>query len=308
MENSNAAQPEFQHRPSTEQKSGNKRPKPFPTWGDLLAFLGIFLLCTLISGIIVIPLLRLSDSISQQAVTFVSYLVQFSLTIGLLLFYRRSRGGEGRLLKFSFKWFNAALILWGVLLVFMIGVVIEPLLDIFPDSYLEMLNQAVGRGGWAIVTTIIVAPIMEEILFRGIILESVRSRFGTMRSILISAAIFGIIHIIPQQVINAFFVGLVLGFIYVKTESIFSVMILHAINNALAYLQTVIFGDQLLSMKEMIGNHTVYYILYGISAAVCILAIVQIARHAAKDEKSRRAGAGTLPENNITPENNVDKR
>ena len=231
------------------------------------------------------PVMKLSGSVSEQAVTFTGYMVQFVLIIVLTLAYRRSRGGSGTLLRFSMKWFNAALILWGVVLVFMIGVVIEPLLELFPDSYLEMLSNAIGRGGWAIATTVIAAPIMEEMLFRGIVLESVRSRYGSFRAIIISAAVFGLIHIIPQQVINAFLVGIVLGFIYVKTESLTSVIILHAINNALAYLQTVVFGEQELSVRELTGGGTLYWVVYGIAACICAVALIQIVRYAKRCEK-----------------------
>jgi len=274
----------------------------FPGWTDLLAFLGIFLLGTLTSSLIVIPLVRLLSSVSEQAVTFTAYAVQFAITIGLTLLYRHRRGGKGPLFRFSLKWFNAPLILWGVVLVFMIGVVIEPLLALFPDSYLELLNNSIGQGGWAVAMTVVLAPVMEETLFRGIVLESIRSRFGAFKAIMISAAVFGIIHVIPQQVINAFFVGIVLGFIYVKTESLASVIILHAINNALAYLQTVIFDDRELSIAELTGGSTLYYIVYGISAAVCILALIQIIRYAKK-------GDSRLPaENNNTSGDNVDNR
>ena len=289
---------------TTDEKSQNpetKLSKPFPSWNDLLAFLGIFLLSTLVGGLLVAPLMKLSGSVSQQAVTLVGYVVQFALAIVLAVLYRRSRGGSGTLFRFSMKWFNTALILWGVVLVFMIGVVIEPLLAIFPESYLEMLNNAVGQGGWAIATTVIAAPVMEEMLFRGIVLESVRSRFGSFRAIMISAAVFGLIHIIPQQVINAFLVGIVLGFIYVKTESLTSVIILHAINNALAYLQTVIFGGQELSVKELTGGGTLYWVIYGISAAVCAAALIQIVRYARKSNTS-------VEKDNNNVEKGVDNR
>ncbi len=262
-----------------------KQPKPFPSWSDLLAFLGIFLLGTLAGGLLIVPVLKLALSVSEQAVTFAGYMVQFVLIIVLTLVYRRSRGGSGTLFRFSIKWFNAALILWGVVLVFMIGVVIEPLLELFPDSYLEMLNNAIGRGGWAIATTVIAAPIMEEMLFRGIVLESVRSRYGSFRAIIISAAVFGLIHIIPQQVINAFLVGIVLGFVYVKTESLTSVIILHAVNNALAYLQTVVFGEQELSVRELTGGGALYWVIYGIAACICAVALIQIVRYAKKSER-----------------------
>ena len=47
--------------------------------------------------------------------------------------------------------------------------------------------------------------------FRGIVQDALTRKYGALRGVVIAAAVFGIVHLIPQQVINAFMVGSVLG-------------------------------------------------------------------------------------------------
>ncbi|MFQ8807127.1 MAG: lysostaphin resistance A-like protein [Alistipes indistinctus] len=72
----------------------------------------------------------------------------------------------------------------------------------------------------------------------------------------IAAAVFGIVHLIPQQVINAFMVGLVLGYIYYRTGSLLPVILIHCINNAISYFSWMLGGGKILSTREQLGNET----------------------------------------------------
>lgn len=85
----------------------------------------------------------------------------------------------------------------------------------------------------------ILAPIYEELLFRGIILRRFTLRWSPQKSIIISSVIFGIIHLNPINVVFAFALGCVLGYAYFKTKNIFVPMILHSFSNFLAFLQYV---------------------------------------------------------------------
>ena len=109
--------------------------------------------------------------------------------------------------------------------------VLEPLLRLMPELSLE-----VGRGFWTILSLVIFAPIFEELICRGVVLGSLRGKFGVTTAWLVSSLFFGVLHGQPVQVINATVIGLVLGYVYLATDSLWSVMILHALNNAVAYL------------------------------------------------------------------------
>ena len=109
---------------------------------------------------------------------------------------------------------------------------------------------------------------MEEVLFRGILLESVRSKYSSGRAIVVSALMFGVIHIIPQQVVNAFVIGLILGYIYVRTDSLWPVIIIHALNNAMAYVVMQWSDGANITVRSLIENDTIYAVVYGVALAV----------------------------------------
>ena len=90
---------------------------------------------------------------------------------------------------------------------------------------------------------VFIAPVCEEWLFRGIILKGLLKRRSPLKAIVWSAVIFGVIHIIPMQMISAFFLGLMIGWIYWHTRSLFHCIFIHAVNNAAAFISSIFFPD-----------------------------------------------------------------
>ena len=179
-----------------------------------------------------------------------------SITLAGILYYRRARGGSGPWARFSARGLNPALLLWAFVLMFAVGVVLEPLLRLMPELSLE-----VGRGFWTILSLVIFAPIFEELICRGVVLGSLRGKFGVTTAWLVSSLFFGVLHGQPVQVINATVIGLVLGYVYLATDSLWSVMILHALNNAVAYLALATgHGNALLI--DLVGSWTLYVLIY----------------------------------------------
>lgn len=91
-----------------------------------------------------------------------------------------------------------------------------------------------------IISTSIVAPIFEEVIYRGIILEQLNRRYGMIKAIVVSSLLFGIMHLNIEQGINGFFIGMVLGFIYIKTNSLLLSIFLHLANNSLVIISAFI--------------------------------------------------------------------
>ena len=93
---------------------------------------------------------------------------------------------------------------------------------------------------------------------------------GVLAAWLLSSAIFGIVHVHPTVVVNAFVMGLVLAFIYLRTDSLWSAIILHAVNNGIAYL-ALIAGHGNSMLIDMVGSRTLYVLLY--IAALAVFAV-----------------------------------
>lgn len=105
-----------------------------------------------------------------------------------------------------------------------------------PDTAQKALDEA---GGSLIITIVLVGvlgPIAEEIFFRGYVLPGLVKRFGIGRSLLLSSLMFGLFHIDPGAIVPTFALGLALGWVYLKTGSIWPAMFAHGLHNTVAVL------------------------------------------------------------------------
>lgn len=87
----------------------------------------------------------------------------------------------------------------------------------------------------------VIAPIFEEILLRGFVLNSFK-KYGDMTAILISSIAFAMVHMNIVQIPIGFLIGLLLGFVTIKTGNIRLAIIIHISNNLLNTLPTYLFG------------------------------------------------------------------
>lgn len=119
-------------------------------------------------------------------------------------------------------------------------------------NIMENTFMGMSRNIFGIIAIAIMAPLVEELLFRGAI-EGHMLQTGRKpkTAIFLSALIFGIIHINPAQVPFAFCIGLVFGWLYYRTGSVIPGMIGHFLNNSIA---TVIMAT---STKEEMNQKTV---------------------------------------------------
>ncbi len=84
---------------------------------------------------------------------------------------------------------------------------------------------------WLIfLVVVIVAPIVEELLFRKLMIDRI-SKYGDKLAIIVSAVAFGLFHGNFYQFFYAALLGLVLGYIYTKTGDVRYTMLMHAVIN-----------------------------------------------------------------------------
>ncbi|MGL4989833.1 MAG: lysostaphin resistance A-like protein [Sarcina sp.] len=96
----------------------------------------------------------------------------------------------------------------------------------------------------SLLMTCIYAPFIEEFLYRGLILNGMLKKYNPLIAIFISSFLFGFMHFNFFQSLNAFFISLIIGIIYLKTKSIYLCIFLHFCNNILAlFLPSFIFDN-----------------------------------------------------------------
>lgn len=82
-----------------------------------------------------------------------------------------------------------------------------------------------------------IGPLAEEYIFRGVIFKSLE-QYGLWFAVIISAVLFGFMHMNLNQMLSAMVIGLVFGFIRAKSGSILLTVILHIVNNVIAVVIT----------------------------------------------------------------------
>lgn len=97
-----------------------------------------------------------------------------------------------------------------------------------------------GSLGSRIFLLVIVAPVTEELLFRGIILRGLLKRHRPAMAIILSALLFATLHVNPWQLIPTFIIGAALGWFYWRTGSLWLCVLGHAINNGLFMIVTAV--------------------------------------------------------------------
>lgn len=158
---------------------------------------------------------------------------------------------------------------------------ISPIVSLIPlGEVLTNFQNTVKMSPSFLITTFITsityAPIVEEIICRGIVLSGLLKKFSPGLSIFISSLLFAIMHGNIHQGINAFLLALFLGYIYYRTKSIFLCIFTHFFNNAFVFLSTV--PQSIISMliKDPVLLLIVNVFLY---TALCIPILIYLYRN-----------------------------
>lgn len=120
---------------------------------------------------------------------------------------------------------------------------LEPLSSLlewmFPPSeaFREVLSGMAEGNIWLISLQVcLLAPVMEELLCRGLILRGLLQRMRPGWAIILSAFLFALMHGNLWQGVPAMLLGALLGFVYYKTGSLLLTMLMHAANNAFSLM------------------------------------------------------------------------
>jgi hypothetical protein len=80
----------------------------------------------------------------------------------------------------------------------------------------------------------VLAPLVEEIYFRGFVFAGLRQRWSWQKAALISAGLFALVHFIPTSVIPIFILGFIFALLYQVSGSIWPAILMHMLTNTLA--------------------------------------------------------------------------
>lgn len=188
-------------------------------------------------------------SISQPAKTVTIMLFVYGL-LAFLVWYFAVGKYHGRVADLGFRSFDARrgftyAILWLVIVraaVILYGMIAGVLGTLFglkpPQELVSRVPRLFGYGVWGLIVALVVgaliAPIIEEVFFRGFFYPALRRKFGVFWAILVSSLIFGIFHLNAWLFVPTFLIGIVLAYLYERENSLGPPIALHVANNLIS--------------------------------------------------------------------------
>ena len=188
------------------------------------------------------------DGTTPSLSTYISMFVGQSFLIVPVLIYLNKKGApildSLRINIISKKTASATLILsLGAMVISdEINILIEKIIPA-PESFLQLEALLTPENPISmiilIITIVILAPVGEELLFRGFLQKFLEKTWGDVtKAILISSLFFAAIHFNPYWLIQIYFLGILLGYIAWKTESVIPAIIFHVVINGSSLLFT----------------------------------------------------------------------
>ncbi len=134
------------------------------------------------------------------------------------------------------------------------------------DTFIAMSRNPIG-----ILSIALLAPILEELLFRGAIQGALHRTVKNPRvAILIASLIFGVVHMNPAQIPFAFLLGMIFGWLYYRTGSLLPGIVGHVLNNSVASVNMILYGNA--TIEEQMPSSAEMWLLAAIATVVFCLA------------------------------------
>lgn len=220
--------------------------------------------------------------------------------VGIYLVYNKIQKIDFKAinLKFNLKWHTyLIMIVVGVISLFGIQYFISIIDDLLISLGYNMASTSINPTSWgtfflSVFVLAILPAIGEELIFRGIILNGLRTRFNDIASIFISAILFALMHQNLQQLIYPFLLGSIMAWAVVRSGSLISSVIIHFTNNFLVVLLTFI--QNMTGWSVALPREWWFYLIAIVLLLLTILSIFLLDRyyfkHKSKDNIEKENG------------------
>ena len=180
-----------------------------------------------------------ADSDSRSFI-FVGTIIQDACLVGAAFFVTSDVGrptwatfGLRPFHRSAFKWMALALLTYYAMAI-LYSVIFNPPSEQLPEEL--GADEGVGLAIATGVLLIVVAPVAEEIFFRGFLYQAFRNSFGIWPGAILSGLVFGAIHLELFKLVQLAILGVILALLFERTQSLWPPIMLHAINNTLAFI------------------------------------------------------------------------
>ena len=201
----------------------------FDTWLGVLMLGGIAVLLLLLAP---------RDSRAQLAQSAIIVLLELAFLLPVVLIFVWKRISWKYLGFRKFEWktlgLGCGLLIGSYTIILIHNLILVRLgIDTQGETILRLI-QRLESPGWFFLVGILFAPFVEEIFFRGFVFQGFRQKYGWVSAMLLSALIFAAAHLDPVALIPTFVLGLVLAYLYHRSNSLWPGIILHFLVNGLS--------------------------------------------------------------------------
>ena len=153
------------------------------------------------------------------------------------------------------------------------GVLIPSAMDSYEDLA-QNFDLSTASPVLMILAVCIVGPIAEELVFRGMIFGKLRRAFSFWPAAIISGIMFGVFHMNIMQGVYASVLGVLLAYVYEKTQTIFGSIFFHIVFNASSYITDFVNSG----IQSVVPSETVYsagLILFSIFSGIIVILLAR---------------------------------
>lgn len=206
---------------------------PVVPWSVTDTWLGVGLLVILSLGMVTLLVLGVNRQYFENIGVLLLEMM-YLLPVALVLAWRRVHWRHLGFGKFTLDvmGIGCGLLLGGYVIIIAHNLLLYVLgIGTQGDQIFEIFNQ-LNSPVWFFFVGAIVAPLVEEIFFRGFLFQGFRQKYGWFPALLLSSAIFSLAHLDPVSLIPTFVLGCVLAYVYHRSNSVWPGIIFHAAINS----------------------------------------------------------------------------
>lgn len=216
-----------------------------------------------ITGIVILGMLLLSpanlilnDLIGKEASMLFYYLLAIGIPFGIVHSIRK---GKTKINSFNVSLTNKRIIpviaICSIALLFGIASPIGYLIPMPESIQKAFMTFGSQTGIFAFILMVIAAPILEELIFRGTILDGLLKVYSPVKSILVSSFLFGLVHLNPWQFVTGIVIGIFSGWVYFKTRNLLPSIIIHAAANLSGFGMRFILDVDSIMNKSLVETY-----------------------------------------------------
>jgi len=220
--------PELQQSIPTAEPTGY-----FVPWRVIDNWIGVILLALIDAALLAIVLQGSRTELVQSAALVIIQLA-YLLPVVLIFAWRRI---SWKYLGFGkFDWntlgLGCGLLMVGYIVIIFHNIILMALgIDTQGEAILKFFDT-LESPVWFFLVGAVLAPIVEEIFFRGFLFQGFRQKYGWVNAMLLSSAIFAAAHLDLVSLIPTFLLGSMLAYVYHRSNSVWPGIILHFLVNA----------------------------------------------------------------------------